>query len=285
MAPTGDVQDEALRELVALLFGKRLAVLTGAGCSTESGIPDYRGPKTRALARNPIQYRAFLRDPQARARYWARSMIGWPKMRDAVPNAAHRSLTDLESAGLLTGLVTQNVDGLHGTAGSRNVIELHGRLREVRCLDCGVIERRDDVQGRLQSLNPHYVATVQGFAPDGDADTEVSLAGFVVPTCEVCGGVLKPAVVFFGESVPPRDVTAANAVVDSADALLVVGSSLAVFSGYRFVKRAHQQSKPIALINLGPTRSDAEVTLHVDSLAGVVVPKLAARLARNFLAP
>ncbi len=264
---------------VDALAGRRLAVLTGAGCSTESGIPDYRGPGTLARARNPIQYREFVRSAEARKRYWARSLLGWPRVRAARPNPAHRALAALESAGVATGLITQNVDRLHHAAGSRCVVELHGALERVRCLGCGAVTDRAAVQERLLALNPDWPARSAALAPDGDADLPAQLvAGFRVAGCPACGGDLKPDVVFFGESVPRATVDAAAALVDSAGALLVVGSSLAVFSGYRFARRAGERGIPVVIVNLGGTRADSLAAARVDGRAGEVLPVIAARL-------
>jgi NAD-dependent SIR2 family protein deacetylase len=257
--------------LIALCHGKKLAVLTGAGCSTESGIPDYRGPTTRERTRSPIQYRAFVDDPVARRRYWARSMAGWTRFSSARPNRAHAALAAMD--GRLTGLVTQNVDRLHHAAGSRDVIELHGALHEVGCLACGGVEERHALQRRLILLNPGFDDDAE-LAPDGDAEL-AHTERFRVPDCLACGGVLKPRVVFFGENVARPVVDAAFARVDAADVLLVVGSSLTVFSGFRFVKHAHARGKPVAIVNLGPTRGDPLATLKVDAPAGETLATLA----------
>jgi NAD-dependent SIR2 family protein deacetylase len=266
-------------DLVRLLDGRRVCVLTGAGVSTDSGIPDYRGPLTRAKARNPIQHRAFLTDPATRARYWARSALGWPRFRGFEPNPAHHAFTALERAGRLTGLLTQNVDRLHRKAGSRDVIELHGALHEARCLGCGALEDRDALQARLLALNPGADQRAHSLAPDGDADLDpAAVAGFVVPACEACGGVLKPDVVFFGDNVPRHRVEEAFARLDAADALLVAGSSLMVFSGYRFVLRAAARGIPVAIVNLGESRGDGHATVRVDAPAGEVLPALAEAL-------
>lgn len=268
-------------DLVRLLEGRRVCALTGAGISTDSGIPDYRGPLTRAKARNPIQHRAFITDPATRARYWARSTLGWPSFRAFEPNAAHHAFTVLERSGRLTGLLTQNVDRLHRKAGSRDVIELHGALAEARCLGCGAIEDRDALQHRLLALNPGAGERAHTLAPDGDADLDpATVAGFAVPGCVECGGVLKPDVVFFGDNVPRPRVEEAFARLDAADALLVAGSSLAVFSGYRFVLRAVARGIPVAIVNLGESRGDEHATVRVDAPAGVVLPRLAAALSR-----
>lgn len=271
-APTGTLDD-----LVRLLAGRRVAVLTGAGCSTESGIPDYRGPETRRRARNPIQYKGFIGEPATRRRYWARAMVGWERFSGAEPNPAHRALAEMESAGLLTGLVTQNVDRLHHEAGSRNVVELHGALAEVVCLECRAISPRTELQRRLAEANPDWVARRAEMAPDGDAEIDPD-EHFLVVGCERCGGPLKPHVVFFGEGVPKERVQAAWDIVDAADVLLVVGSSLAVYSGYRFVRGASKRGQPIALVNLGETRGDPHATLKVAARAGELLPALIPRL-------
>ncbi len=265
-----------LDRLASLLAGRRVAVLTGAGCSTESGIPDYRGPETRRRARNPIKYRAFLTAPEARRRYWARAVVGWSRMDGAKPNAAHFALAHMQAGGIVHGLVTQNVDRLHHRAGSTDAIELHGALAEVRCMECGDITPRADLQRRLLELNPDWEALHAEMAPDGDAELPATLVErFEVAACLVCGGFLKPNVVFFGESVPPSLVERAYAFVESAGALLVVGSSLAVFSGYRFVKRASQHGIPVAIVNLGESRGDPHAELIVQARAGVILPALA----------
>lgn len=269
--------DRSVARLLGCVRGAAVAVLTGAGCSTESGIPDYRGPVTRRLARRPIQYRDFLRDPATRRRYWARSIVGWPRFAAARPNPAHRALAALESAGVVTGVVTQNVDRLHHVAGSRRILELHGALAEVVCLDCGAVERRDALQERLLSLNPGFEPGAAAQAPDGDADLAPErIDAFRVAGCLACGGALKPNVVFFGENVPRPLVERAYELVGESGALLVVGSSLAVFSGYRFVKRAAERGIPIAIVNMGDTRGDPLAEVCVDAPAGAVLPRLAA---------
>ena len=263
-------------ELTQLLAGKRIVVLTGAGISTESGIPDYRGPETARRARKPIRFQEYAASAEGRARYWARSMLGWPRFCAAQPNTAHRALVALEQHGLVSGVITQNVDRLHHAAGSSNVIELHGALAEVRCLHCDEREPRSQLQSRLLELNPQLANAQAELAPDGDADLAARwLADFRVASCLACDGVLKPNVVFFGESVPRDTVAAAYAWVDAADALLVVGSSLAVFSGYRFVKRAHEQAKPVAIMTLGETRGDALANVRVQLRIGEALPALA----------
>jgi NAD-dependent deacetylase sirtuin 4 len=265
-----------LDRLVSLLEGKRVAALTGAGISTESGIPDYRGPETRRRARTPIRFQEYAKSEQGRARYWARSMLGWPRFSAARPNAGHLALAQLEHAGHVTGIITQNVDRLHHAAGSRRIIELHGALAEVRCLRCDERESRADLQRRLELLNPHLACVPAALAPDGDSDLgSAFLAEFRVASCLSCDGVLKPNVVFFGESVPAPTVAAGMDMVEDADVLLVVGSSLAVYSGYRFVKRAYERGKPIALVTFGETRGDALADVRVDRKIGDVLPALA----------
>ena len=271
--------EEGVRALVELLRGREVVALVGAGCSTASGIPDYRGPETRRRARNPIQIQAFLGDDAGRQRYWARAVVGWPRFRASRPNAAHAALAALEHAGAIRGLITQNVDRLHHAAGSRRVVELHGALHEVVCLQCGAVEPRDAVQARLLALNPGWDGARVEAAPDGDAELPSELVrGFRVAGCERCDGVLKPKVVFFGENVPPDVTAAAWSLYEEGQVLLVVGSSLTVFSGYRFVRRAAKDGMPVALLNLGPTRGDAEATLRVDDRVESVLPALAAAL-------
>ncbi|GEN10113.1 NAD-dependent protein deacetylase, SIR2 family [Myxococcus fulvus] len=272
---------EDVEALVSLLRGRRTVVLTGAGCSTESGIPDYRGPGTRARARNPIQHREFLQRPEVRARYWARSLLGWPRFAAARPNAAHQALAALEQAGHVRGLITQNVDRLHHVAGSSRIIELHGALARVRCLDCGAQEARVDLQERLLSLNPDFTHQVLELRPDGDAElSSEALQSFQVPACLRCGGTLKPDVVFFGDNVPAPTVADAFGLLEEGDALLVVGSSLAIYSGYRFLVRASERQVPIAILNLGECRGVELADLCIEASAGDVLPRLASRLTR-----
>ncbi len=263
--------------LVDLLRGKKVCVLTGAGISTESGIPDYRGPTAPPRKRAPIQHRDFVEQPHTRARYWARSMLGWPRFRDFSPNAAHHALAKWDR---VTGLITQNVDRLHQKAGHGEVIELHGALAEVRCLSCTDRVDRDELQRTLEELNPQALAWSYTLFADGDADLpDEVVADFVVPPC-ACGGVLKPDVVFFGDSVPRPRVDAAFSKLDAAEALLVVGSSLTVFSGYRFVLRAKDLGMPVAVLNLGPTRADTDAVVKLEGRAGEVLPALISELTR-----
>ena len=254
-----------LEPLVELARGKRLVALTGAGCSTESGIPDYRGPHKPPRVRTPMQHREFVDHAEARRRYWARSMIGWPRLAAAKPNPTHDALAALEQTGTLAGVITQNVDGLHGSAGSLAVVELHGALARVRCLSCMAISSREVLQQRMHAANPQHAGAAV-VAPDGDVDLPDELvAGFEVVACIACGGVLMPDVVFFGGSVPRETLDAAWALFERAELLLVVGSSLAVFSGYRFVRRAAERGIPVAIINRGPTRGDAHAKLLLDA--------------------
>lgn len=272
-----------LEVLTALLRGRRVVALTGAGCSTESGIPDYRGPlpdgRPRA-ERKPLMFRDFVSSVAARRRYWARAVIGWRAVASARPNPAHRALAALEERGALAGVITQNVDGLHAAAGSRRVVELHGALARVRCLGCGETVDRAALQERLLARNPGWLDQAPALAPDGDADLDGErVAGFAVEDCSACGGMLKPDVVLFGENVPASVVAAAWNLFDEAEVLLVIGSSLQVFSGYRFVRRAAERGLPVAIVNRGPTRGDRDATLLLEARAGELLPLLAERLA------
>ncbi|CAN7670873.1 NAD-dependent protein deacetylase [Trinickia sp. LjRoot230] len=261
----------------------RLFALTGAGISTASGIPGYRDTNGEWMRAQPIQLQAFLGSDAARRRYWARSMVGWPMLARAQPNAAHRALAQLGSAGRIAALVTQNVDGLHQRAGSEAVIELHGSIHDVTCLACGAVHARAAVQAALERDNPSLDAAVAEPSADGDAHLEWSaLDTFRVPTCAHCGGMLKPSVVFFGESVPRMRVDAAIAALESADALLVIGSSLMVYSGYRFCVWASRAGIPIAAINLGRTRADALFALKLEAACGDSLTALAERITGPF---
>jgi len=277
---SGPTQEEV--ETIARFVDRaaRLVVLGGAGCSTESGIPDYRSPDGAYKKRKPMMYQVFVKSAAARRRYWSRSMVGWPRFCLAAPNGTHTSLARLEAAGRINCLITQNVDRLHQAAGSVNVVELHGTNHQVVCIDCGVGDTRTNYQRRLEGLNPLWSPDVGvALAPDGDAELEgKGLEDFNVPPCEVCGGRVKPDVVFFGESVPKDRVEVCFDAVAKADALLVVGSSLTVWSGYRFVRAAARQKTPIAAVTIGPTRGDAEIALKVERRLGEVLPKVLTQL-------
>jgi NAD-dependent SIR2 family protein deacetylase len=259
----------------------RLVVLTGAGCSTASGIPDYRDANGAWKHRRPVDYAEFVGSAATRRRSWARSLLGWPRIAAARPNPSHLALARLEARGHVLRVVTQNVDGLHQRAGSREVLDLHGRLDRASCLGCGREMSRAALQERLSESNPRFAAVAAGGAPDGDSRLDAGaadLAGFRVPECPACGGILKPGVVFFGESVPRRRVEAALAALESADALLVVGSSLMVFSGYRFCLAARRRGLPVAAVNRGRTRADELLALKVDGECGAVLGALAGEL-------
>jgi NAD-dependent SIR2 family protein deacetylase len=253
-----------------------VVVLSGAGLSTESGIPDYRGPGG-AYSRNhtPITYQLFRDDPRGRHRYWARSYIGWPMMRDMQPNTGHLSVAALESAGLVTGVITQNVDSLHHKAGSAAVIDLHGRLDTVMCMACGLRGSRVALHDRIASMNAGWEGAATRINPDGDVDLpETSVDAFVMVDCTACGGPLKPDVVYFGESVPPARVTDSYAMVDSASSLLVLGSSLHVYSGRRFVTHAHKLELPIIIVNQGETKADDLASVRINAALGETLTAL-----------
>jgi NAD-dependent SIR2 family protein deacetylase len=242
----------------------RLFVLTGAGCSTESGIPDYRAADGQWKRPAPVMFQNFMTDSLTRARYWARSLVGWPRFQAAKPNVVHHALVSLEQRGQLELLATQNVDRLHHLAGSRKIVELHGRLDVVCCMSCPHRVSREQMQLDLQQRNPLWRDLEARTAPDGDADLQgVDFSNFVTPSCPCCGGVLKPDVVFFGESVPQDRVVRCMRAVLRADATLVLGSSLMVYSGYRFVHAAAEAGKPIAAVNLGLTRADKLLDLKI----------------------
>jgi NAD-dependent SIR2 family protein deacetylase len=257
----------------------RLFVLSGAGVSTDSGIPGYRDADGRWNRTPPVLLQDFLRSEPARKRYWARSMAGWPIVAFARPNGAHRALARLGSAGLLQQLVTQNVDGLHQRAGSSDVIELHGNLGRVVCLDCGAAHSRQSIQRTLEAENPEFLEVNASAAADGDAHLEARDPDVIrVPPCTRCAGVLKPDIVFFGEGVPRARVDAALKSLEQADAMLVVGSSLMVYSGYRFCEWADRIGKPIAAINLGRTRADHLLSLKVEESCAGALESLVDRL-------
>ncbi|MEO8545874.1 MAG: NAD-dependent protein deacetylase [Betaproteobacteria bacterium] len=263
----------------------RLLVLTGAGCSTQAGIPDYRDADGAWKRSAPMRYQLFVSDEVARRRYWARSMVGWRAMAHASPTAAHHALVRLEAAGHVRLLVTQNVDGLHDRAGSRAVTDLHGRIDTVCCLACGQRSLRRVLQDDLLRCNPSWADLEALSAPDGDADLEgLDFARFDVPDCPACGGMLKPDVVFFGENVPRDRVAEVRAALADADAVLVVGSSLMVYSGFRFVEDALALGKPVAAVNIGRTRADALLALKLEQEVGAVLDALATALAPSDLA-
>ena len=250
----------------------RLAVLTGAGVSTRSGIPDYRDEHGAWKRARPVEFRPFMTRQEVRQRYWARSTVGWPIISRAQPNGAHRSLARLEAAGVVRSLITQNVDGLHSAAGSREVVDLHGRLDIVRCTSCNYSVPRAELQQALLASNPDWAEIEGRAAPDGDVDIDGrDFTHFLVPDCPECAGILKPDVVFFGENVPRQRVTRAFEAVLAADALLVVGSSLMVYSGYRFAEAAAAAGKPIAAVNLGRTRADHLLTLKINASCETVL--------------
>ena len=274
---------EVLREIHDILAGERFALLTGAGLSTDSGIPDYRGPG--AAPRAPMTYQEFIGEPENRRRYWARNHIGWSHLRRADPNDGHVAAARLERRGLLTGLITQNVDRLHEDAGSVNVVDLHGRFDLVVCLACQRRYSRSLLAGVLEELNPDFLtdalpAGVVEMAPDADATVEDSelIAGFVVANCPACGGTLKPDFVYFGENVPKDRVERSYAMVDAAAALLVAGSSLTVMSGLRFVRHAAKQGKAVVIINRGQTRGDDLATVKLEAGVSESLTWLAAEL-------
>lgn len=257
----------------------RLAVLTGAGCSTDSGIPDYRDTEGGWKRKPPVQQYDFVTSHAVRQRYWARSLLGWRHFSRAEPNAAHRALARLEAAGRVRHLVTQNVDGLHQRAGSRAVTDLHGRLDEVLCLVCGARSSRAAFQSELESRNPEWTALSAVDAPDGDADLDRrDFSAFDVPACGTCGGVMKPAVVFFGDAIPAEQTRAALEAVEQADALLVVGSSLMVWSGYRLARAAAEAGKPVAAVNLGVTRADSLLEFKLEASCSDALSQISAYL-------
>jgi NAD-dependent SIR2 family protein deacetylase len=269
------MKEQSLREFFER--NDSVTVVSGAGVSTASGIPDYRDRNGNWKNAQPVQYSDFIASEHTRKRYWARSFAGWQRMSTARPNVAHTALADLEAAGRIGCLITQNVDGLHSAAGSRNVIDLHGVLSRVRCLACRETQRRETWQDALRTLNPDWRAAVSALRPDGDAELDKEACmEFRIPGCRYCGGTMKPDVVFFGENVPRRRVAEAVGAVDASDALLVVGSSLMVFSGYRFARRAAELDKPIAIVNRGKTRADDLAQLKIDDDCRDVLARAAA---------
>ena len=268
-------------ELIALLAGRRVALLTGAGISTDSGIPDYRGPDSPPS--NPMTIRQFTSDPVFRQRYWARNHVGWRHMDETLPNAGHRAVAALERDGVVTGVITQNVDLLHTKAGNQTVVNLHGTYAQVVCLNCGQSMSRATLADELDALNPGFterVEAVGGLAVAPDADAVVTdTASFRYLDCASCGGMLKPDIVYFGESVPKAVVQQAFSLVADAEALLVAGSSLTVFSGYRFARHAAALGIPVAIVNRGPTRGDDLATVKVEGGCSELLTLLSEELA------
>lgn len=268
----------SLADVIDALSGHRLAVLTGAGVSTDSGIPDYRGPNSPQ--RTPMTFQQFTGDEGFRRHYWARNHVGWRHVHRTLPNAGHRALAELEHRGVVHGVITQNVDLLHEAAGSKHVIDLHGRYDRVVCLSCGTVIARSELAARLDQLNPHFVDDVVAdveIAPDADAVIEQT-SHFKVADCARCGGMLKPDIVYFGETVPKERVERAYALVDEGDALLVAGSSLTVQSGLRFVRHAAQTGKPVVVVNRGATRGDRYATVTLDAGTSETLTDLAESL-------
>ncbi|TDG13983.1 NAD-dependent protein deacetylase [Seongchinamella unica] len=264
----------------------RLVLLTGAGVSSASGIPTYRDGDGKWLYRKPIQHRDFITDELTRKRYWSRSLHGWPRVRDAAPNDIHLALARLEDSDQIELLITQNVDRLHQKAGSTKVIDLHGRLDRVRCLDCGNLQERQAIQDWLLAHNTVTVITDERARPDGDSDVpDEQLRGFKFPSCPACSGMLIPDVVFFGGTVPAARVASCQLALERADALLVIGSSLQVYSGYRFCRRARAAGKAIAIINPGSTRADPIADLKLATNAAPVLDDLVANLGGRLSVP
>ncbi|TDW28539.1 NAD-dependent SIR2 family protein deacetylase [Cryobacterium psychrophilum] len=279
-APAGTPDNSTARTqldaLADMLRGRQAVVLTGAGLSTDSGIPDYRGEG--APQRTPMTFQTFASNERARKRYWAGSHLGWRHFRAAQPNMGHTSLMRLEASGVFSGIITQNVDGLHARAGSRHVVELHGSMDRVICLVCGQAFGRDSVAERLEDANPSLrTPEAVRIAPDGDVDVD-DIDGFTIPACTVCGGMLKPNVVFFGELVPTERFTAAQSLVQAAEAFVIAGSSLAVNSGIRLLEQARRRKLPIIVINRGATKGDGRAVLKLDAGTSETLAGLADRL-------
>ena len=266
----------AVDELRTVIEAGRVVVLSGAGMSTGSGIPDYRGPNgAYSRGHQPMTYQNFLRSEDGRRRYWARSHVGWVTFSRAQPNAAHDAIAQMEQSGFVDAVITQNVDGLHQSAGSSQVIDLHGRLDRVVCLSCGAMQDRRDVHERLVEINPDFSTHVDRINPDGDYEiSDEQLVDFRIVSCIECQGILKPDVVYFGESVPVERVSSAFELVNQSSTLLVLGSSLMVFSGRRFVDHAHKNGKTIVIINQGQTRCDHIADICIDADVGEVLPAI-----------
>ena len=266
-----------LETAAGALRGRTVVVLTGAGMSTDSGIPDYRGDG--ALPRNPMTFQQFLKDAEYRKRYWAGSHLGWHRFDGAEPNDGHRTLASLEAAGIVNGVITQNVDGLHLRAGSQRVVDLHGTMDRVRCLTCGQTFSRSDVSERISRANEWLEEPDAGeLGPDGDVEF-TQIADFVTPDCTVCGGILKPDIVFFGEFIPTEKFSEASALVQSAGALLIAGSSLVVNSGIRLLDQAAKRKLPIVIVNRGVTKGDPRATVKIDAGTSETLAELALRLS------
>jgi NAD-dependent SIR2 family protein deacetylase len=270
------VPDEAAYErLVRLLRGGNVTLLSGAGLSTESGIPDYRGPDGKRRV-TPMTYGEFVASPANRQRYWARSFVGWRRFAGAGPNDGHRAVAELQRLGLVRAIITQNVDGLHQVAGARDVLELHGNLDLARCLNCGETTARTDLDGRLREANPSFEVVAGEIRPDGDVVlTDEAVAGFHPPRCLVCqSDLVKPEVVFFGESVPKTIVEQGFSQVEASSGLVVLGSSLQVMSGYRFVRRAAANGIPVAIVTRGPSRGDEQASIRLDAPLGLTLSRI-----------
>ena len=274
-AGPGGGPTDSVAEIAGLIGAGGVVVLSGAGLSTESGIPDYRGPTGLTRRAEPMTYQAFTGAAAARQRYWARSHLGWRHIARAAPNQGHYAVAELQQRGLLGGIITQNVDGLHQQAGARDVIELHGSLSRVICLGCGERTPRAELDQRLRAANPAWDAQARQVNPDGDAVLDEGATDhFQVVNCLRCAGALKPDVIFFGENVPPGRVADCYALVGAARALLVLGSSLTVMSGYRFVRHAAKLGIPVVIINQGATRGDAQASLTLDAPLGPTLTAL-----------
>lgn len=274
--------DAQFDTLLNLMHDKSLVVLTGAGISTSSGIPDYRDSDGVRRGRQPMMFQEFLNAPEARRRYWARAMLGWPRVRIAQPNPAHEAIATLQTHGIITGVITQNVDTLHDQAGSHDVVELHGSLHWVLCLDCRQRTERDVIQLSLEAQNPYLAGVDATQAPDGDTLLEESFeARFQVPHCPHCGGErMKPDVVFFGENVAPATAARAMLRIEQADGLLVVGSSLMAYSAFRLCRATVDQGKPIIAINIGKTRADDMLDMKLEASCEQLLPRLTEQLIR-----
>lgn len=277
MHATPVTSEADLRRAVDALAGRTVVALTGAGVSTDSGIPDYRGEG--APVRTPMTFQQFLGDLDYRKRYWAGGHLGWKRFSAALPNDGHRALARLEEQRVVDGIITQNVDGLHLRAGSQRVVDLHGTLDRVRCLECGQFFSREDIATRISADNPwiELPESVE-LSPDGDVEVK-DAARFVLPTCSVCGGALKPDVVFFGEFVPREKFLEASTLMQAADALLIAGSSLVVNSGIRLLDQAHRRKLPIVIVNRGVTKGDSRATVKIDAGISPTLMALADRLA------